>query len=228
MKGFAITPLLFIGVFLIVGLMLLNFTDTDARIASGISQETRLAGLEEAFQENKTTAATLLFNLSIDAVASGYTESGLLAAWLGDVLGGNATISCAPKSYKVQLASSFQKSNLDSEINRSYTVARNMTCSTIRDLAGVCPVLDCGLYCPTVLWCLRKTGPEDLLVDPSYIDPELVTQALIQGGHFPFTAQGPTGRQCPGEQKTMYEWDVPGSVTEAWMESQFGPGIVCI
>jgi len=144
MRGFAITPLLFVGIFLIVGLMLLNFTDTDFRITKSISQEARLAELQEALMENRTSAGNLLFQYSVQA-APLVNYSWQLEQVLKEALGGPVNITdCTPDSFRSCLNYTFYKKNLDSEINRSYTISRVITCEAIKDITGQKARIDCG------------------------------------------------------------------------------------
>lgn len=142
MRGFAITPMLFVGIFLIVGLMMITFIDTDTRITSGISQEAKLTELQEAFLEHKITTSSLLYFYSVDNATKVNTSEELENS-LENLLGGAASVTCLPGSFGVQLNYTFYKKSQDAEINRSYSLYREIACSEVEELTGNNATIEC-------------------------------------------------------------------------------------
>ncbi len=150
-KGFTITPILFIGMILITGIMLLTFTDLDRRVSEGISKESQLNKLQAALLENRTsTEALLLFHSANESTYAG-TKSGLEAA-IGTRMGGiSEIVSCLSDRFTVQFNQTFYQRSMDSIVNTTYTVSRTLNCNQINDLTDRNATVNCG---GTTLSCL--------------------------------------------------------------------------
>ena len=133
MKGFAITPVLFIGAFLIAGLMLLTFIDSDTQIVKGILHESEISNLFELYMENKTSTSNLLFQYAVTLSPNASSKQDLEAE-LKSLTGCNVSITCHYDYFTLKADCNFYKKLGDSEINRDFTISKNITCEAINDI----------------------------------------------------------------------------------------------
>jgi hypothetical protein len=145
-KGFTITPLLFVGVFLIVSIMLISFSDFDRRSVETLAKESRLEALEAGFLENRLTIETYL--VSIAAQTAGdpavkdiqdlYYNTSMAFGDIVDIL------ECQRNYFTIEYNGSYSYTDPDMEIiNRTYRIERNITCDTVRQVTGRKPLIDC-------------------------------------------------------------------------------------
>jgi hypothetical protein len=143
-KGFTITPILFVGLILITGLMLLNFTDLDRRVSEGISKETQLNKLHAALMENQTNTETLLLFHSANESTYSSTRAGLESA-IGSRMGGTARIvSCLSDRFTVEFNETFYMESLDATANSTYSARRTLDCARINGLTDRNATVSCG------------------------------------------------------------------------------------
>src|SRR3989338_599195 len=77
MKGFAVTPIVFIGLFIITGLMLVSFSDLDRKLVDGISKVSSIKTLEAGFLSNKTSTENILYLQSVFGLEKASTQAQL-------------------------------------------------------------------------------------------------------------------------------------------------------
>ena len=146
MRGFVVTPILFVGIFLVAGLMLLNFITFDSAMKDSIAFESRLRNLESGLMEEQTSVGTaLLFHSAKEAPwVSNQTE---LEAGISYKMGAPVTVwGCGPDSFKVNCTGSFYRSEEGMEINRTYTVTKEITCPIITEISKNNATFECPPY----------------------------------------------------------------------------------
>lgn len=133
MKGFAVTPLLFVGILLVAGLMFLHFSQYGQALSEAAAREGRLAGLESDFLAYRTSLEnSLLFRSALEA-SEGTVPEGIT--------------DCGPDSITVSVPYTFQKQDLDCWINRTGVIEKTITCELIRQVTWKGASLGCGLNC---------------------------------------------------------------------------------
>lgn len=144
MKGFTITPVLFVGLVLITGLMLISFTDLDRRISEGISKESQLNRLKEDFMENRTATGVLLLFHSANESTYASDRSGLESA-IGARMGGPVEIvSCQAGGFTVEFNQTFSDSTPDAWIDETYSIRKGLDCDRINGLTDRNATVSCG------------------------------------------------------------------------------------
>ena len=144
MKGFTITPVLFMGLIIITGIMLITFTDMDRMVSEGISKESQLNKLQAALMENRTSTEMLLLFHSANESTHAGTRPGLENAIAARMGGPVEIVSCLSDRFTVRFSQTFCQQELDSSINTTYTVSRILDCGRINGLTGRNATVDCG------------------------------------------------------------------------------------
>ena len=135
-KGFAITPVLFVGLALVTGLMLINFTDLDRRVSEGISKESQLNRLQSAFFENMTATETLLLFYSANESTYASTKSNLESR-ISARMGGPVSIPlCGDIGFVVEFNETFSMGTLEAFLNRTYSLQKVILCEHVNGLTG--------------------------------------------------------------------------------------------
>jgi hypothetical protein len=146
MRGFVITPILFVGIFLVSGLMLLNFITLDSNMRDSIAFESRLRNLDNGLMEEKTTIGTsLLFYAAKEAPWVANQDE--LEAGISSKMGSPVTVwGCGPDYFKVNYTGNFYRSEEDMEINQTYIVTKDITCPIILEIGKNNASFTCNPY----------------------------------------------------------------------------------
>jgi len=143
-KGFSATPVIFLGLFLITGLLILNFSDVERRVVEGIGKENEAHKLYSDFIENKTSRASLLLTYTLDACSEGTTETSIETAVGGKLSGSVDVYGCNEKSFFVNNEYGYDKELQNSNINRDVVVEQKITCDIIFELKAKKPKITCS------------------------------------------------------------------------------------
>ena len=148
MKGFTITPVLFIGMFLIVGIMLLTFSDIDRKSSENRQKETLLKKLSYGLLEQEATEQNSLYLQSILGTVGASTDSQLKAN-ITALLGSQVSLGDCQQTYFTVVSNrAYSKSQSPASINTTYTLYQNITCSDIQSLG----IFSTSIQCPSVLF----------------------------------------------------------------------------
>jgi len=133
MKGFVITPVLFIALFLIAGIMMITFMTIDKRVAGGINAEAALRKAQADLLENRTGTEDLLFYASVDSADVSGTEAELKAG----IEASFSPVSLAfdpaqqPKWFTVNYTYDFSRQADAVSIEKSVTASSRVSCAAI-------------------------------------------------------------------------------------------------
>ncbi len=134
MKGFAITPLLFVGLFAIAGIMLLSFGEMERKTRDSIEKQSLLRSIGSAAIENYTSEISLLYFASVSGTVSASTQAELEAN-ITRILGKTAKVTdCRAGYFTSSLDHSFVKSQKPASVNDTRIVFRKITCADIYSL----------------------------------------------------------------------------------------------
>lgn len=143
-KGFAITPVVFAGLFLVVGIMLLNFLVLDFKVSEGITQESRLSKLLSEGLVNKTSSENLLLFHSLDAIPLSQNTS-QLESTLTQKMGGPVHVTvCNQDSLNLSYTGTFYRNESGMTVNKTYTIQRTVTCGMLEKITGQNASVECA------------------------------------------------------------------------------------
>ena len=149
MKGFLVSPILLVGLILITGVIIINFSDIDSRIAEGISQESRVNKvLAQAF-ENKISTENLILFYGAEAAKTKATETEVENEIKSKLNAPTSNIkikpaSCGTDEFTVDyLDYEFKSSIFDVKIKRPPVISKTITCNQYKEIIG----------CPSALTC---------------------------------------------------------------------------
>ncbi len=134
MKGFAVSPIIFIGLFIITALMLISFSDLDRKLTDGITKISSLKKLEAEYLLNKTSAENLLHLHSVFGLNGSSTEAQLkanISRLVGEPID---IVSCSPTYFTTRMVKNFYRTDGPASINRTYSIIKNITCIDVAAL----------------------------------------------------------------------------------------------
>jgi len=140
MKGFAVTPIVFIGLFIITGLMLVSFSDLDRKLVDGISKVSSIKTLEAGFLSNKTSTENILYLQSVFGLERASTQAQLqqnISRLVEDII---SITSCQPAYFTTSLTKNYYKADGQALINKTYTIGKNITCIDAVSLNIIHPI----------------------------------------------------------------------------------------
>ena len=133
MKGFTITPILFVGLFFITGIVLLNFFDLDTKLTESINREGRLNNLYYDYIENKTQTESKLLLVSAEVSATVDNEIDLINGI--HAIFPNAVITCyGGNDFTITYDYMFEKEDLDAKISRPIEISKTILCSFVKEI----------------------------------------------------------------------------------------------
>lgn len=133
MKGFAVTPIIFIGLFIITALMLISFSDLDRKLVDGMTKVSGVKKLEGEYLINKISAENLLHLQSVFGLVGASTENQLKDN-ITMLMGEPITLSCQPSYFTTKLSKNYYKTDGSASINKTYTIEKNITCADLDTL----------------------------------------------------------------------------------------------
>jgi len=142
MKAFTITPILFVGLFIITGIVLLNFFDLDTKLSGAINRESRLNNIYYDYLENKTQMENLLLFYSIDELKKDYRKS-VIQTSLRNKLGDVIITDCQVDFFIVEYSYNFNKIRVDLKIDKNILIDKKITCSIISEIHPAIPSSNC-------------------------------------------------------------------------------------
>ena len=130
-KGISATPVIFLGLVLIAGIMMLSFSDIDMRIVGGIGTESVLNKLYLEYSENLISHENLLLFYSIEA-ASVYDNKNSIEEFLEKKLSSNIRIKKCEENY-FTIESNYNYINYieNTNIEKNISITKNITCELI-------------------------------------------------------------------------------------------------
>ena len=152
MRGFAMTPVLFVGLILIVGMMLLTFMDMDFRASEGIAHEGRLNKLAGGYLENRTSAEVSLFYYSALSAAESSAVPELESRISGRIGHPVHVTGCSADGFDVYYDESYTAREMESSINRTYRVEKRINCDAVLQLVYRNVTLNCGTEIFRCFW----------------------------------------------------------------------------
>ena len=142
MKAFTITPILFIGLFIITGIVLLNFFDLDTKLSDAINRESRLNNIYYDFMENKTQMESLLLFYSIDELKNDNRKSAIQTS-LRNKLGDVTVIDCQVDFFVVEYSYNFNEIREDLKIDKNVLINKKITCDIANEVHPGVPSSNC-------------------------------------------------------------------------------------
>ncbi len=145
MKGFAVTPILFIGLFVVAGIMLITFGDIQRKMDDSIEKQAILRNLGSEAMEKRMSEESLLYFASVSGTLNA-SNTNQLVANITRILGKTATITdCKAGHFTSAVGYSFIKTQQQASINDIGVISRNITCGDIQSL-GKAPT---SITCPS-------------------------------------------------------------------------------
>lgn len=146
-KGFSATPVIFLGLFLISGILIINFSDIDRRLVEGIKNENTLHKLYSDYMENKTNQKSLLLFYSVEACSSDTTDV-LIEEYVENKIGGKVKVyecNSDEKYFLIRQEYEFLKNLGQAKINKNISVMQKITCDLIKEFSdGAEPIINCN------------------------------------------------------------------------------------
>ena len=144
MKGFTVTPVLFVGILVIVGIMMITFTTFDKNFTNALSDESAVSGASSKYQAALTSAESYVM-LTTAQLASQYNETGRLVE--ESEKAGIYLIDCGPDYLTAAYAGTFQAEEGGVTIDRTIEIEKVVNCDAIEVATGKRAKVDCGLDC---------------------------------------------------------------------------------
>ena len=142
MKGFVISPVLFVSLILIVGILLVNFSEIDKRLAEGIGAESRLKKLQADAFESEVSASNLLLVYSAkSAHECPSCDKNVLESKIKEKMNNAGEVriddcKIADRFFVVNYEYDFSDSIFDASIKKRIVVLNKITCGQINTIAG--------------------------------------------------------------------------------------------
>jgi len=150
MKGFLISPILFVSLMLIIGVIIINFSEIDRQIAEGIGIEGRVKKIQAEEIENITSMENmLLFGGELAASeCNGCSKNSLLSkiSEKTEFIVGNLGISDCKSNYFIATYNyDYNEKIFDVSIkNKNIKISGNVSCELFKKLYGASVSIDCG------------------------------------------------------------------------------------
>lgn len=148
MKGFTITPILFVGLFLITGLMLITFSDIDRKVAANMEKESLLGKAQSDFLQKQISDSSVLYVDSILATVGAANDVQLInniSGLVGDTV---YMVDCQESFFTVFYNRTYIKNYRQAAINTTYSLHQNITCADIKSLK----ISNINIQCPEVIF----------------------------------------------------------------------------
>ena len=148
MKGFTITPILFVGLFLIIGLMLITFSDIDRKAAVSAEKESVLGKAQADMLQKQISDQNILHINSILAAVGSKNDADLknnITILVGDTA---YLTDCQQAYFTVVYNKTYTKNYPQASINTTYTLSQNITCADIQGLK----IFGISIQCPAAVF----------------------------------------------------------------------------
>ncbi len=155
MKGFIVSPILFVSLMLIVGVIIINFSEIDKSIAEGIGIEGRAKKILAEQFEDETSTRNLILVYGVEAAKTKATETEVedeIKSRLG-VPAADIKISlCNANAFTVDYSDyKFQSTIFDVKMDKTAKISRKITCDHYKKIIGGTSSLRCdggAQFCP--------------------------------------------------------------------------------
>ena len=145
MKGFTITPILFIGLFIITGLMMITFSDIDRGVSATAEKESLLVKIQSDFLQKQISDNSILYIDSILATV-GATNDIQLVNNISNLVGDTVHLSdCQQSFFAVFYNKTYTKNYQQATINTTYGLYQNITCADINGMK----ISSINIQCPS-------------------------------------------------------------------------------
>ena len=140
------TPVIFLGLFLITGILMISVSDLDRKIVEGIEQDNVLEGVYINYLENKTNQASLLFQATISTVS---TDNSITKQYVESSVDEKTNytstiILCNEKNFTIQQKYFYNQTTRTTNITKTIIIEREITCDNIENYSGKRPQIVCG------------------------------------------------------------------------------------
>ncbi|MBU5557728.1 MAG: hypothetical protein QW751_01090 [Candidatus Aenigmatarchaeota archaeon] len=128
MKGFVVTPVLFVGLFLIVGLMVITFASVDKQLAAGIAAESAARKLAAEALERHLDASSSLMYFALMANSSNCSEMQIAIQGNMTAAGhvGNVSVLPGDITHTVVWLEEYLRNSGAASINRTIRIERTI------------------------------------------------------------------------------------------------------
>ncbi len=155
MKGFIISPILFVSLMLIVGVIIINFSEIDKSIAEGIGIEGRAKKILAEQFENEISTRNLILFYGVEAAKTKASETEVedeIKSGLGVSAADIKISSCDANAFIVDYSDyNFQSTIFDVKIDKTAKISRELTCDHYKKIIGGAASLRCDggtQFCP--------------------------------------------------------------------------------
>jgi hypothetical protein len=139
------TPIIFLGLFLITGILMISVSDLDRKVVEGIENDNVLEGVYINYLENTTNQASLLFQATMDVVSTDSTiTKQYVESSVNSKTSQSTTItSCNERDFTIQQEYVYNDNVRKTNITKKAIIERKITCIDIENYSGKKPQISC-------------------------------------------------------------------------------------